>query len=200
MRVFVLCTGRCGSVTLSRAASHATNFTAGHETRCHMIGADRFDYPDGHIEVDNRLSWMLGRLNTTIVPEDRFVHLLRDREAVAQSHLARYDFGIMLAYRSQILMRAPQLSSDVAPIDFCRDYVDTVTENIRHFLADKEHVMTIQLENLQQDFAMFWDWIGATGDRQAALDTCLVRHNETRTKPRKPNTRKSRKTRSRPST
>ena len=43
MNVFVLCAGRCGSMTVARAFGHATNFTAGHETRAHLIGADRLN-------------------------------------------------------------------------------------------------------------------------------------------------------------
>ena len=59
-RVFVLCTGRCGSTTFARAAAHATNFTAKHESRTYKLGAQRLAYPDNHIEVDNRLAWWRG--------------------------------------------------------------------------------------------------------------------------------------------
>ena len=50
--VFVLCTGRCGSTSFERACRHATNWTSGHETRSHLLGADRLAYPDRHIEAD----------------------------------------------------------------------------------------------------------------------------------------------------
>lgn len=179
MRVFVLCTGRCGSVTFVRAAGHAENFTAGHETRSHMVGQDRFDYPPDHIEADNRLGWMLGRLAESSAPGDRYVHLLRDPEAVARSFLARFDRGIMRAYHSDILMRSARLSSNVEPIEFCRDYVGTVNGNIRHFLKGRENVMEVHLERLPEDFATFWDWIGACGDKEAALRECRVAHNAT---------------------
>jgi hypothetical protein len=62
MNVFVLSPGRCGSVTLAYACRHATNFRAGHETNCRLLGGQRFGYPPNFIEIDNRLSWMLGRL------------------------------------------------------------------------------------------------------------------------------------------
>lgn len=65
MNVFVLCTGRCGSTTFIESARHISNYSAGHETRTYLTGAARFDYPQSHIEADNRLSWLLGRLNKT---------------------------------------------------------------------------------------------------------------------------------------
>lgn len=76
--VFVLCTGRCGSVTFAQAASHVTNASVGHETRSHMVGAARMAYPIGHIEVDNRLSWTLGRLDQAFGRDAFYVHLLRN--------------------------------------------------------------------------------------------------------------------------
>ena len=81
--VFVLCTGRCGSTTFDRACRHMTNWTAGHETRSHLTGPDRFAYPPRHIEADNRLSWMLGRLEQAYGADAAYVHLTRDAEAVA---------------------------------------------------------------------------------------------------------------------
>ncbi|GGA66833.1 hypothetical protein GCM10011521_01190 [Arenimonas soli] len=33
MNVFVLCTGRCGSVSFARASAYLTNYTAGQESR-----------------------------------------------------------------------------------------------------------------------------------------------------------------------
>ena len=62
MNVFVLTTGRSGSLTFAEACRHITNFSCGHETRVGLIGAERLAYPDQHIEVDNRLAWFTGRL------------------------------------------------------------------------------------------------------------------------------------------
>lgn len=63
MRVFVLNTGRCRSVTFSRACSHLTNYSAGHETLARNLGHARFAFPDQHIETDNRLAWFLAKSN-----------------------------------------------------------------------------------------------------------------------------------------
>jgi len=41
--------------------------------------------------------------------------------------------------------------------------------NIKYFLRDKSRVMRVSVETIEDDFARFWDWIGAEGDRAAAL-------------------------------
>ena len=46
------------------------NFTAAHESRKSLVGGARLAYPDRHIEADNRLSWILGRLGRAF-PDDR---------------------------------------------------------------------------------------------------------------------------------
>jgi len=78
LNVFVLCAGRCGSVTFIEVAKHVCNYIAGHETRTALNGHARFAYPVGHIEADNRLSWLLGRLDDRYGDEAFYVHLQRD--------------------------------------------------------------------------------------------------------------------------
>lgn len=177
--VFVLCTGRCGSMTFSKAASHITNFTVSHEGRTAATGPARLAYPPAHIEVDNRLAWILGRLDAVWGPRPLYVHLSRSAEATAQSFAQRADRGILLAYRTDILMNAGRLNPGATPLDFARDYVETVTANIRLFLRDKPHVEHVTLEDGARGFARVWDRIGAEGDLQAALAEWSVRHNAT---------------------
>jgi hypothetical protein len=174
MNVFVLSPGRCGSVTMAYACRHATNFRAGHETNCRLLGGQRFGYPPNFIEIDNRLSWMLGRLERAYGDTAWYVQLTRDPEAIAQSYNKRWHIatGIIPAYRTGILMN-PQAK----PIDICRDYVETVTTNIAEYLKDKTHVLPMALETMEADFARFWDWIGATGDKNAALAEFKVIRN-----------------------
>jgi hypothetical protein len=175
--VFVLCTGRCGSTTLARACGHLANFTCGHETRTHLIGAARLAYPPRHIEIDNRLSWFLGRLERDWGDNAHYVHLTRDPEAVAQSFARRAGQGILLAYRTSIVSRSRSLAPRTPTIGFCRDYVDTVTANIAAFLRTKTHVRQMRLETMAGDFAGFCDWIGAEGDLDAARKELHIRHN-----------------------
>ena len=105
MNVFVLCTGRCGSTTFARACSHIENFGVAHESRCAQLGDSRFAYPENHIEVDNRLSWLLGRLDRAYGDDAFYVHLRRPDQQVAASFLNRYRGGIIRAYRGEgILM------------------------------------------------------------------------------------------------
>ncbi|MEM9343375.1 MAG: hypothetical protein AAGA87_10030 [Pseudomonadota bacterium] len=174
--VFVLCTGRCGSTTFARACSHFTNYTAGHETRTARLGADRFDYPRHHIEADNRLTWLLGRLDRHFGEAPLYVHLRRTPGRTIDSFARRSTGGIMRAYRGDgILMGLEE--TDMSRV--AADYVDTVTTNVELFLARKPHVMDMRLEHMQQDFPDFCDRISAQGDLDAALAEFSIRHNAT---------------------
>ena len=178
--VFILCTGRCGSTTFDRACRHATNWTSGHETRSHLLGAERLAYPARHIEADNRLSWMLGRLERAYGPDAAYVHLTRDPEAVAQSYARRSAYGIMHAYYHGIVFPGPDQDEwDRPVIDHARDMVETVTANIETFLHGKPHVMRMRLDEVQAEFPAFWDWIGAEGRLDSAMQEWSIRHNET---------------------
>ncbi len=179
MRVFVLNTGRCGSVTFIRACQHIDNFTAGHETLAALAGPARFDYPDHHIEADNRLAWFLGHFESFIRPGDRFVWLRRDPDEVTESFLRRWDStyraGIIKAFAYGILMQGREWSPEDRR-QVTRFYVDTVEANIGAFLRDKDHLVC-DLATAEADFASFWAWIGAQGDRDAALSEWSTRHN-----------------------
>ena len=180
VNVFVLCTGRCGSMTFVEACSHLTNFTAGHETRAAKIGSTRFDYPENHIEVDNRLSWVLGGLGARYDGQDvLFVHLKRNREAVARSFLKRWDSGfrasIIRAFGHGIVQRTKDWP-EARRIAVCRSYVDTVTQNIEEFLKTRPSI-SVELESVGVDFAHFLDQIDAQGDRVAALREWNVHYN-----------------------
>jgi hypothetical protein len=107
MNVFVLCTGRCGSVTFSKACGHITNFTSGHESRRKVWGAARFAYSDNHIETDNRLAWLLGRLDAAHGRDARYVWLTRNEDDVVESFVRKdADAGIgqiVTAYHEGII-------------------------------------------------------------------------------------------------
>ena len=182
MNVFVLSTGRSGSLTFARACSHMTNFTAGHETRVPLLGAERLAYPDNHIEADQRLSWLLGRLDEAYGDSAYYIHLTRDPEQVARSWARRFHVlgGIAPAYRDAILANAAH-GGPVTRAEAAVDYVATVTANIRLFLKDKSHVMDFAVERAEQDFRRFWNWIGAEGNLAAGESEWSVRHDtETR--------------------
>lgn len=180
MRVFVLSTGRCGSSTFVKSCEHLTNYTSGHESRRRTILDDRFDYPDQHIECDNRLSWFLGGLGEQFDNTDCFyVHLTRDRNSVASSFLNRWDSGyrgsIIRAFAHGMLMEGNDWREEER-LDVCRFYVDTVNTNITEFLKTRPS-MTVQLENVGEDFTEFLNRIDARGDLDAALREWRTRHN-----------------------
>lgn len=166
MNVFILNSGRCGSTTFIQACSHISNYTALHESRCGLIGPERLNYPDNHIEADNRLSWFLGRLDQEYGDDAFYVHLKRDRQATAESFARRADFGIMEAYREGIVL---ELQGAPTAHEIALDYLDTVEANIGHFLKDKSLKMAFHLEQAKVDFQTFWEWIGASGTLELAL-------------------------------
>lgn len=171
--VFVLCTGRNGSVTLAKACAHLTNYTSGHETRCRVLGEARVDYPENHIEVDNRLSFFLGALEKKYGDDAIYIHLRREPDAVARSYNTRWHVaeGIMKGWAVG-LARQTQFGVNTA-----RFMVDTIEENITAFLRDKSKVMVINLETLQDQLPAFLDLIGAEGDLKAALAAVSETHN-----------------------
>jgi len=174
MNVFVLSTGRCGTMTFSKACRHITNFTSGHESRLPLIGTERLAYPDNHIEIDNRLSWYLGRLHQLYGDTAFYVHLTRDTQQVAASYARRSEFGIMQAYREGILLGGQSAQSH---LQLALDYIDTVNANIRLFLQDKHHTLQFRLETARQDFATFWGRIGAEGEYANALAEWDIQYN-----------------------
>jgi len=172
--VFVLCTGRCGSATFAHACDHATNYTTGHETRAHVVGPDRLDYPANHIEVDNRLAWFLGRLDRAYGDSAYYVHLTRDPESVAQSLSIRTGMcSLVNAYARGIAIRGD--AGD--PLATARDLVSTMTANIETFLRGRSNVMRFPMESADDLFPHFWQWIGAEGDIASARAEWSVAHN-----------------------
>jgi len=177
MNVFVLSTGRCGSTTFERACRHITNYSCGHESRVDCLGPARLDYPPRHIESDNRLAWFLGRLERRFPRDVFYVHLQRERRAVARSYARRLDAGLMMsAYAHGIHLYLPEDIGDRAQ-EIALDYVDTVTANIDLFLAPKPNRMRFRLENAKEDFREFWRRIGAEGDFEAAVAEFDVAYN-----------------------
>jgi len=179
MRIFILGTGRCGSYSFIEACKHITNYTAGHETRSQKLGSSRFDYPENHIEADNRLSWHLGELEKNFPEQVFYVHLKRNREKIAKSYSKRFfkKKSMINAYAGGIKMTPPETLSKTEQLQLCYDYVDTVTINIENFLQHQPQHLTIQLENISEGFVEFWNAIGAKGNLDAALESFNKKHN-----------------------
>ena len=180
MNVFVLCSGRCGSKTFALACKPISNFTCGHETRANLFGDKRFIYPDQHIEVDNRLSWLLGSLHKSCKDKNVFyVHLKRNHQEVANSFLKRLsshnNSSIINAFANGILMQnksfIAQEKKEIS--DF---FVKTVNENIEEFLIGKNH-MIVNLQDNGETFKKFLQNINAVGDIEKSLKIWNSVHN-----------------------
>ena len=173
MNVFVLCTGRCGSVTWAEACKHISNFTAGHESRWGRFGADRLDYPDRHIEVDNRLVWYLGLIDRLYGGDAFYVHLVRNRQAVIASYVERHHRELMAGWRCITDM---ELAG--TPEQRASDYVDAANAAIESFIRDKPYWLRVNIETAVDSFCEFCSAIGAVVDDAKALPVLLRRHNQ----------------------
>lgn len=142
-----------------------TNFSSSHEARSSKFGDERLAFPPNHIEIDNRLSWFLGRLEKEYGDDAVYVHLIRDPLKVAESYNRRWNYygSIAMAYTLGIL------KSNKFGISSCIDYVRTVTENIEAFLVSKSRVFVIDIQNPKDQFKLFWQEIGAEGELNQAL-------------------------------
>jgi hypothetical protein len=143
------------------------------------------NYPQNHIEVDNRLAWMLGILEREYGDDAFYVHLLRNREETARSFVRRWDstdgniifsyaWGI-LSYRYDQIKRA----SESQRLQIARDYWHLQNGNIQQFLANKSNQTTIWLDEVERPFREFWRDLRAEGDLEAALNEWDVKHNAT---------------------
>lgn len=185
MRVFILCTGRSGSTTIIEACKHISNYTCGHESLSNQLGYKRFNYPDNHIEADNRLSWFLGSLDEIYGNDAFYVHLIREKEDTIKSFNNRWEIkvSIIKAFRESILMIPDnQKISEKDKLQISDDYYNTVNANIKFFLKDKNNKFIIKLENLKEDFNHFWHYIKAEGDLEAASLDCDIAYNKNQEK------------------
>lgn len=177
MNVFVLTTGRTGSLSLERACSHISNYTAAHESRCGELGAERLNFPENHIEIDNRLAWFLGDLEARYGDNAIYIHLIRDEKKVADSYAKRWnrETSIVRAYAYGIIkLQEHQIKN---PTEICLDFVQTTNRNIAQFISDKSKKMTFDISNNAEDFRKFWDLINAQGDYDKAFEELNAVHN-----------------------
>lgn len=179
--VFVLSPGRSGSKTFVEACKHLTNYTALHESRAGKLGDERFNYPEFHIEADNRLSWFLGMLGDKYDDQEvLYVHLSRDFDKTVESFVHRlrnsdYKSSIMRAFAHGILMK-PGVWNPDEEIELSKLYVNTIHANINEFLRHRNH-LSVSLEDNGVSFSHFLKEISAEGDLDAAKKTWLKIHN-----------------------
>jgi phosphopantetheinyl transferase (holo-ACP synthase) len=181
MNVFVLCSGRTASTALNAACTHITNYTSAHESRVDKLSSIKLNYPDQHIEIDNRLIWFAALLKEQFGASAKYVHLTRDKHKVAASYAQRWQLNesIVKAYGHGILMKPKIAKSERFGI--CLDYVEFVEKQIELFLNDKNEHIKISVENLSHGFVQLWDFVGAQGDLTLALREFEKKHNTNKT-------------------
>jgi len=162
------------------------NYTSGHETRSRLLGDNRFEYPDNHIEADNRLSWFTGILDEKFGDNALYIHLVRDENEIAKSYLRRFKSGrsIVNHFAEGILMLEKGNIDSKTEQRVANMYVHTVNSNIEHFLKDKTNTVTISLKNIKSDFRDLWKQIGAKGNLNRALAEFDIRHNKSHGNPK----------------
>tara|TARA_Y100001970_G_C13989016_1_gene727214 strand:- start:248 stop:817 length:570 start_codon:yes stop_codon:yes gene_type:complete len=176
MNIFVLCAGRCGSVSLYKICKHIKNYTSSHESREKLD----FSYPKNHIEIDNRLCWFLGRLDEKYGDNAIYIHLKRDKNKIAESYSKRFYYkrGISMAYKYNLLRTSQRIEKN--DVDICKDMIETIESNICLFLKDKTKTLEINLEKFKDDIPRFWNYINASGNLKVALKELEVKHNPTK--------------------
>lgn len=184
MNIFVLCTGRSGSTAFIEACKHITNYTASHESLTDRLFEKRFEFPNNHIEADNRLSWQLGQLDEKYAEKAFYVFLKRNKEDVAKSYMSRFLMpkSMIYAYANGIKKQPPEALSQSTRYEICLDYVDTVNANINQFLKDKPKKITLDIGDIQMEFKKFWKAIDAEGDLDSALAEFSKKHNKSKAK------------------
>ena len=183
MNIFVPCTGRCGSMTFARACGHISNYTSAHESikgiKPHTP-KEALRYPSFHIEVDNRLSWFLERLELIYGPDTFYVHLKRDTTETARSQFNhRMGVEYLWKWHKKIMRTYQDITPDVV-LDVCVQHCNIINEMIASFLKDKSNKMDFSLENSKKDFTVFWKRIKAEGDLKSALGEWDVKYNATK--------------------
>lgn len=170
MRVFVVGTGRCGTVSFSVACRYITNYTSGHETISHELV-----YPDQHIEVNPHFH---ARLHTLIhkYPDARWVHLIRKRDTCVES-LASMDDG-------EVMMSLGRLYPSIYPahdaLTIASSFYHDINLRINRALCamiSPDRRMAMHLETIKYQWQSFWHWIQAKGNYDESLASWDTPHN-----------------------
>lgn len=170
MRVFVVGTGRCGTVSFREACRYIENYTSGHETISHEL-----EYPDQYIEVNPHFH---ARLHTLIYkyPDALWVHLIRRYDVCVESLAAMDDGQVMLSLGRMYPSIYPAHDAlEIASL-FYHDINLRINRSLCSMVSPDRR-MAIHLETVKHQWKTFWDWIHAEGDYQASLASWDTPHN-----------------------
>lgn len=157
MNVFIVSPGRTATTTFAHAFELVDGYTSAHESRCQYLGSERVNYPQNHVECDNRLTWFMARLTNKYADNSVLVIVHRDKSEVAKSYNQRwYKINIMKAYAQGILLR-PLEGNDIS---VCRDYVDYVYEQMDFFSPMWRNVVHVDMRDLTPGITEVLELIG----------------------------------------
>ena len=165
--VFVVSPGRTGTAAMSKALQHLEDFTCGHETAEGRLAQERFPYPSHHVEVDNRLTWMLGTLVKEHSPEETLIVIIkRDQGAVARSYLQRFlvPDGIVASYSDGIIRHGGRT------LDVAQDYVAAVYDQLDLLHTSGFEVAEFEHVDMGQAVQFIFERLGDPGSVDAALE------------------------------
>jgi hypothetical protein len=178
MRIFVIGTGRCGTVTFSKACKHITNYTSGHETTTHGKLGNNFEFPDNHIEIDPRLSIFVPLLREKY-PDALFVHLQRERKSCIKSLAKRNSLFHFGCFRLGSLPKQCNENLDL----LARLYYDSTIKMLESYMFIDDHVfenkfMHIWLQDIEQGFSRMLKITDAECDKQKAFKELQIKYNK----------------------
>jgi len=166
MRIFVVGTGRCGTVTFSKATTHIKNYTSGHETNTSGLTNNNLKYPDNHIEIDHRMSYFIPILKTSY-PNAYWVHLQRERTSCIHSLAKRQS---LLKFGSFHLG-----STQHKILNLAEYYYENTNMLITQLVPNAQHIW---LHDISEGFKLFWEKIGAIGDINIAMNELSIKYNK----------------------
>jgi len=175
--VFVLSAGRTATTTFIEASKHLPGITASHESRVADPIQNRLDYPNNHIEADNRLIFFLSLLDEKFATDTAYVYLLRDEKLVARSYSERWHLSISIvrAFTNGVRM-VPRVKNNEI-LDYCHDYVKYVDSVVRLHLSKQENAFVFDLSKAEEEYKRFAKWVGVENLPEAACAEWRQHHN-----------------------
>lgn len=171
MKVFVLGTGRCGTMTFAKACSHITNYTSGHETHAGRID---LNFPNNHIEIDAHLCHYLSILLQKY-PTAVYVHLQRNQEDCIKSLSKRRSFVSWANFAFQIKRTlTPAEYKKLAEIHY-HNTNDMIPRLIHS--ENKATYIHVDIEQALQQWLQFWTTLSAKGAFNRAAREFYFRYN-----------------------
>ena len=160
MNIFIVGTGRCGTVTMSKACKHISNFTSNHETH---KGATDFIYPDNHIEIDGALCHFIPTIKEKY-PDAKWIHLWRDPEPTIVSLSKRPSLQFYSRFHFRVDKQNQRKLAEMY-------YYNTIGL-VDSMLPD---ALKVNLSDIKTGgWKKVWDYIGAEGN----YDTALLEFNK----------------------